>query len=181
MHLAAWRVPPAAAAGVPALPPSSPALAAQLLTPLAARRCPGQLAEDPASAAHALTTTGRHRSRRQQRRGGGGSGGTCTALPPLLPSLEEPEESYVRLQAPEGGAEIHLFGVIHGGNESEVAEFIMRERPEVGWEMETPGGPGGCDPSARPSCCRHGLPALLCCAVLHLPHAWCFASAVTLL
>lgn len=140
MHPAAWRAPQAAAAGVPALPPSSPALAAQLLTPPAARRSPGQLAAEPASAPHALTATGRHRSRRQQWRGGGG---TCTALPPLLPSLEEPEESYVRLQAPEGGAEIHLFGVIHGGNESEVAEFIMRERPEVGWEMETP---GGCDP-----------------------------------
>jgi hypothetical protein len=73
----------------------------------------------------ALAVTPRHRSRRRH------SGGTTlAALPPLLPSLEEPEE-YVRLEAPEGGAEIHLFGVIHGGNESEVAEFIMRERPEL--------------------------------------------------
>ncbi|EFN59718.1 expressed protein [Chlorella variabilis] len=39
--------------------------------------------------------------------------------------------SHVELQPPEGGAAIHLFGVIHGGNESEVAEFIMRRHPQL--------------------------------------------------
>ncbi|KAI3429568.1 hypothetical protein D9Q98_005655 [Chlorella vulgaris] len=39
--------------------------------------------------------------------------------------------SYVQLQPPEGGAAIHLFGVVHGGHESEVGEFILRQRPEL--------------------------------------------------
>lgn len=123
---AMWRAPPASAA-VAAVPPSPPA--AQLRAPLAARCFPRQAPADVTAAPQAPHSTLRHRSRR--RRGGGGAA-TCAALPPLLPTLEEPEESYVRLDAPEGGAEIHLFGVIHGGNESEVAEFIVRERPEVG-------------------------------------------------
>ncbi|KAL4449447.1 hypothetical protein ABPG77_007091 [Micractinium sp. CCAP 211/92] len=51
------------------------------------------------------------------------------------PLQEEAEvdgsRAHVTLAPPAGGGAIHLFGVIHGGNESAVAEFVMRERPSV--------------------------------------------------
>lgn len=43
----------------------------------------------------------------------------------------EGSRTYASLAPPAGGGAIHLFGVIHGGNESAVAEFVMRERPSV--------------------------------------------------
>lgn len=50
---------------------------------------------------------------------------------PLEAHEGDVSHTHVSLAAPSGGGAIHLFGVIHGGNESEVAEFIMRQRPSV--------------------------------------------------
>lgn len=47
------------------------------------------------------------------------------------PTKDQEEHSYAELAAPAGGAVIHLFGVCHGGTDSEVAEFILKHRPEV--------------------------------------------------
>lgn len=58
-----------------------------------------------------------------------------TPRPQGEPLQEEAEvdgsRAHVTLAPPAGGGAIHLFGVIHGGNESAVAEFVMRERPSV--------------------------------------------------
>ncbi len=58
-----------------------------------------------------------------------------TPSPQGEPLQEEAEvdgsRAHVTLAPPAGGGAIHLFGVIHGGNESAVAEFVMRERPSV--------------------------------------------------
>lgn len=113
----------APAAGVPAQAPCSAALASQLRPPRASawRRSPCS-----SSSSRSRSTApwlAQHAPRQLAP--------ASRAL--VLPGLDEAaaEVSYLRLSSPPGGADIHLFGVIHGGNESQVAEFIMRQRPEV--------------------------------------------------
>lgn len=117
--------PEAPAVGVPPQPPCCAALALQ------------QRAQLPRRSRQRHHQLSRPLGQRQRQRPG-------TTVAPAralaLPGLAEqaPEFSYLQLAAPEGGAAIHLFGVIHGGNESEVAEFVMRERPEVGAALRAP-------------------------------------------
>lgn len=139
---------PVAAAGVPAQLPCCAALAAQLSPARPAARAGGTFGDlQRGRLLHLASPHGRcqHRGRIRVPANQSTSGAAAEQAPELSrPGSDwgadraqhggagpDMPTSYVQLQPPEGGAAIHLFGVVHGGHESEVGEFILRQRPEV--------------------------------------------------